>query len=122
MSFPAVQIVTVTVHVSVAGNDASFTYDPSAQIEVLPHTQCLILLVLDPASQAIFSEEPIIFIDPPEPPNITVMRDTDTLCTILDYNDDKPGEAESFKGLISVQIDCMTFTSPDPTIINLKPS
>jgi hypothetical protein len=134
MIFPEVQINDITVQVSIdTGGVATFRYllsglpvQPPLVINVPANTQALIRLVIEPPpSQALFLTNPVnwfgmLDLEQPVPTaaNITVVRDTDKLCTILDYNE---GKDETFHGRISVIIDGTVYTSPDPTIINHKP-
>ncbi len=130
MIFPQIQIVPVAVNVSLDEGVATFTYNGCSEliIDVFPNTQLMLRLMLDPASGALFVTNPFDwFIGTPQqpiltPPSFTVHRDTDTFCTILDFNPARRKTTEAFRFTISVQLDGKVYTSSDPTIINHKPS
>lgn len=54
------------------------------------------------------------------PYNFTVRRESDTLATIIDYNDNESETDVSFYFLISLEYEGKVYTF-DPSIINMKP-
>lgn len=121
------QVFTIEVAVNLTPAGAIWTYNGQSQLKInVEPGLALIELTLqsgaayvtNPINWYAFNQQPTV-----TPKQISVSRESNQFTTILDDNQSSSSDAsETFHFLISVTIDGKTYTSPDPTIINHKPT
>lgn len=122
------QVFTIDVKVAVTPGGTTWTYNNQSQLTIdVEPGEALIELQLV-GNKAAWVTNPVNWYDDPTtrqpvptPQQMGVSRASDTFTSITDFNDNTGPNDQAFHFLLSVVIDGVTYTSPDPTILNHKP-